>query len=92
LGFRGDGADQEEIKRLTLLIDKFKRLLFGRKSEKLSQQIDQLELELEELHIKQGEQISATYSVAHTLRLLALLPWVAKTMTRPFLMESPNSP
>jgi len=39
--------DQEEIKRLTLLIDKFKRLLFGRKSEKLAQQIDQLELELE---------------------------------------------
>lgn len=77
---------------MTLFIDKLKRLLFGRKSEKFGQQIDQLELELEELHIKQGEQISATYSVAHILRLLALLPGVAKTMTRPFLMESPNLP
>ena len=59
-------TDQEEIKRLTLLIDKFKRLLFGRKSEKLAQQIDQLELELEELHIKQGEQISTAASTAPT--------------------------
>jgi transposase len=46
--------DKEEIKRLTLLITKFKRMVFGQKSEKLSAQIAQLELELEELHITQG--------------------------------------
>ena len=48
--------DSEEIKRLTLLIDKLKRMVFGQKSEKLSLQIDQHELELEELHITQGIQ------------------------------------
>ncbi len=43
-----------------LLIDKFKRPLFGSKSEKLVGQINQLELELQELHIKQGTHISDT--------------------------------
>jgi transposase len=43
--------DQEEIKRLTLLIAKLKRMAFGQKSEKLRTQIDQLVLELEEMHI-----------------------------------------
>ncbi|MCD8503624.1 MAG: IS66 family transposase [Burkholderiaceae bacterium] len=45
----------EEIKRLTLLIAKLQRQLFGQKSERLSAQIDQLKLELEELHINEGE-------------------------------------
>ena len=48
----------EEIKRLTLLIAKLKRMLFGQKSEKLTTQIDQLTLELEELHINEGERQS----------------------------------
>jgi len=43
-------SDSEEIKRLSLLIAKLKRMVFGQKSEKLSIQIEQLELELEELH------------------------------------------
>ena len=47
-------SDSEEIKRLSLLIAKLKRMLFGQKSEKLSIQVEQLELELEELHITQG--------------------------------------
>ncbi len=47
-------SDSEEIKRLSLLIAKLKRMVFGQKSEKLSTQIAQLELELEELHITQG--------------------------------------
>lgn len=55
--FKADKAnDSEEIKRLTLLIAKLKRMVFGQKSEKLSLQIDQYELELEELHITQGIQ------------------------------------
>ena len=48
--------DLQQIQRLTLLIDKLRRMLFGRKSEKLMQQIEQLQLELEELHINQGER------------------------------------
>lgn len=52
-------SDSEEIKRLSLLIAKLKRMIFGQKSEKLSIQIEQLELELEELHISQGQKRAA---------------------------------
>src|ERR1700681_2907746 len=38
-----------EIEHLKLLIDKLRRMQFGRKSEKLDRQIEQLELRLEEL-------------------------------------------
>ncbi len=51
--------NQQEIQRLSLLLDMLKRKLFGQKSEKLNRQIDQLELELEALHISQGERIPA---------------------------------
>lgn len=50
----GKRTDREEIERLTLLIEKLRRMLFGRRSERLTQQIEQLELELEELHINAG--------------------------------------
>ena len=49
-----DSRDQE-ITRLKLLIEKLQRMLFGKKSEKLMHQIDQLELELEELYIARGQ-------------------------------------
>lgn len=49
--------DKQEIQRLTLLLAKLRRALFGQKSEKLAHQIEQLELELEELHINQGERL-----------------------------------
>lgn len=51
--------DKQEIQRLSLLLEMLKRKLFGQKSEKLNRQIDQLELELEALHITQGERIPA---------------------------------
>jgi transposase len=38
-----------EIERLKLLVDKLKHMLFGRRSEKVLRQIEQLELQLEEL-------------------------------------------
>src|SRR5690606_16640595 len=61
--------DKQEIQRLTLLLAKLRRMLFGQKSEKLVRQIAQLELELEELHINQGERVSATEeAVAETSR------------------------
>ena len=50
---------QQEIQRLSLLLDMLRRKLFGQKSEKLNRQIDQLELALEALHITQGERIPA---------------------------------
>ncbi len=55
--------DRQQIIRLTLLLDKLQRALFGRKSEKLVQQINQLQLELEELHINQGEHAQKVESI-----------------------------
>ena len=42
-------SHQSEIEHLKLLIAKLRRMQFGRKSEKLEWQIEQLELKLEEL-------------------------------------------
>src|SRR5271157_5619569 len=44
-----------EIEHLKLLIAKLQRMQFGRKSEKLTQQIEQLELRLEELQATPAE-------------------------------------
>ena len=60
--------DSEEIKRLSLLIAKLKRMVFGQKSEKLHAHIAQLELELEELHITQGTRVLAVETAASVER------------------------
>jgi len=44
-----------EIEQLKLLIAKLRRLQFGRSSEKLSREIEQLELRLEELQTAQAQ-------------------------------------
>src|SRR5512140_3940641 len=44
-----------EIEHLKLLIAKFRRMQFGRSSERLDQQIEQMELRLEELQTAQAE-------------------------------------
>ena len=44
-----------EIKHLKLLIAKLRRMQFGRKSEKLDHQIEQLELQLEDLEADESE-------------------------------------
>src|SRR5208337_4942263 len=44
-----------EIEHLKLLIAKLRRMRFGRSSEKLDRQIEQLELKLEELQVSQAE-------------------------------------
>jgi transposase len=55
---------QSEIEHLKLLIAKLQRLQFGRKSEKLERQIEQLELRLEDLQTNQAE--SSIQQVART--------------------------
>ena len=45
-----------EIAHLKLLLDKFQRMLFGARSEKLVRQVAQLELQLEELETSRGEE------------------------------------
>jgi len=53
-------GDKLEIERLKLLLEKLQRMLFGRKSEKLLRQIEQLELELEEAYVSQGQRLEKT--------------------------------
>jgi transposase len=48
-----------EIEHLKLLIAKLRRLQFGRSSEKLDRQIEQLELRLEALQVNEAESIAA---------------------------------
>jgi transposase len=47
-------AQGHEIERLRLIIEKLKRMMFGSRSEKVSIQIEQLELRLEELETAQA--------------------------------------
>eukprot|EP01032_Pedospumella_encystans_P032920 gene32920-37183_t len=48
-----------EIEHLKLWIAKLRRMQFGRKSEKLDHQIEQLELQLEDLQTDEGELAKA---------------------------------
>jgi transposase len=50
---------ESEIEHLKLLIAKLQRMQFGRKSEKLARQIEQLELRLEDLQAKPAESKAA---------------------------------
>lgn len=47
-------TDKAEIEHLKLLIAKLRRMQFGRRSEKLDRQIEQLKLRLEELEADEG--------------------------------------
>src|SRR5208282_2875028 len=47
-------SNAQEIERLKLIVEKYRRMIFGRKSEKLSTQLEQLEFRLEELETAQA--------------------------------------
>jgi transposase len=49
----------QQIEHLKLVIEKYRRMIFGRKSEKLAGQLEQLELQLEELETAQGADEAA---------------------------------
>jgi transposase len=51
-----------EIEHLKLVIAKLRRMMFGTKSEKITREIEQLELKLEELETRQAERSQATAS------------------------------
>ena len=59
----------QQIERLKLVVEKLRRMLFGRKSEKLSMQLDQLELQLEEME-----------SIQATIRSAAAQPTLPETV------------
>jgi len=54
----------EQIEHLKLVIEKYRRMIFGRKSEKLTGQLEQLELQLEELETAQGADEAAQAATA----------------------------
>jgi transposase len=47
-------SNSQEIEHLKLVIEKYRRMIFGRKSEKLTGELEQLELRLEELEATQA--------------------------------------
>jgi transposase len=53
-----------EIEHLKLVIAKLRRMIFGTKSEKVSREIEQLELKLEELEAQQAERVTAAASTS----------------------------
>src|SRR5258708_18324084 len=53
-----------EIEHLKLLLAKLRRMRFGRKSEKLDRQIEQLELRLDELEATQAEKVAPSQTPA----------------------------
>lgn len=52
-------SDAELIEHLKLVIEKYRRMIFGRKSEKLTGQLEQLEFRLEELETAQAAEEAA---------------------------------
>jgi transposase len=52
-------AKDNEIEHLKLIIAKLRRMIFGTKSEKVTREIEQLELKLEELETGKAERVSA---------------------------------
>ena len=52
-------SNSQEIEHLKLLIEKYRRMIFGRKSEKLTRELEQLELRLEELETTQAADQAA---------------------------------
>jgi len=52
-------SNSEEIEHLKLVIEKYRRMIFGRKSEKLTRELEQLELRLEELETTQAADLAA---------------------------------
>lgn len=52
-------SNSQEIEHLKLVIEKYRRMIFGRKSEKLTRELEQLELRLEELETAQAAEQAA---------------------------------
>ena len=74
---------ESEIEHLKLLIAKLQRMQFGRKSEKLARQIEQLELRLEDLQSKPAESASQPESESAATTPPLVISTAAKPARRP---------
>jgi transposase len=72
-----------EIEHLKLLLAKLQRMQFGRKSEKLARQIEQLELRLEDLQSRPAESASQGESPSAAAVSALLISTAAKAVRRP---------
>jgi len=59
-------SSSERIEHLKLLVDKMRRMIFGRKSEKVVVQLEQLEFQLEDLESTQAEAEAAAEAVTQS--------------------------
>ena len=67
-------SSTHEIEHLKLVIEKYRRMIFGRKSEKLSGELEQLEFRLEELETAQAaEEAGKRQPKQHKLLPLELI-------------------
>ena len=73
-----------EIEQLKLLITKLRRMQFGRSSEKLDRQIEQLELQLEALQVNDAEIVAAMPE-----KIASVEP-VARSVRRPLPAHLPR--
>ncbi|MGA3344491.1 MAG: IS66 family transposase [Terracidiphilus sp.] len=71
-----------EIEHLKLVIAKLRRMIFGTKSEKVSREIEQLELKLEDLETQRAESVTASIE--------ASAPAKAKPVRRPLPEHLPR--
>ncbi len=76
-----------EIEHLKLLIAKLRRMQFGRKSEKLDRQIEQLELRLDELQATPAENTAASHTAA---RVASVAGVAAKPVRKPLPEHLPR--
>jgi transposase len=81
---------ESEIEPLKLLIAKLQRMQFGRKSEKLARQIEQLELRLEDLQAKPAESVSQPESQSGVTASPLLISTAAKPARRPLPEHLPR--
>jgi len=81
---------ESEIEHLKLLIAKLQRMQFGRKSEKLARQIEQLELRLEDLQAKPAESASQAESKPAATASPLLISAAAKPARRPLPEHLPR--
>jgi len=61
-------SNAHEIEHLKLVIEKYRRMIFGRKSEKLSGTLEQLEFRLEELETAQAAEEAAAEATPPSTR------------------------
>src|ERR1700688_3372741 len=76
-----------EVEHLKLLIAKLRRMQFGRKSEKLDRQIEQLELRLDELQATQAENTAASQTA---VRVAPIANVAAKPARKPLPEHLPR--